>query len=123
MDQLRKDAAASVSKSLDNLTKPLPQKSFMAQVGDKQIGMVKGAWKGLTGGTSAVKESAPVKVVTNECGSWEMYGNEQDGFEIQRGGKTLPTRFQNLDEAEMAIEMFRNRRNQSGTTQDYMEER
>jgi hypothetical protein len=71
----------------------------------------------------SIKESAPVKVVTNECGSWEMHGNEQDGFEIQRGGKTLPTRFQNLDEAEMAIEMFRNRRTQSGTTQDYMEER
>jgi hypothetical protein len=52
-----------------------------------------------------------------------MHGNEQDGFEIQRGGKTLPTRFQNLDEAEMAIEMFRNRRNQPDTTQDYMEER
>jgi hypothetical protein len=71
----------------------------------------------------SIKESAPVKVVTNECGSWEMYGNEQDGFEIQRGGKKLTTRFQNLDEAEMAIEMFRNRQNQSGTTQDYMEER
>jgi hypothetical protein len=71
----------------------------------------------------SIKESAPCKVVTNECGSWEMYGNEQDGFEIQRGGKTLPTRFQNLDEAELAIEMFRNRRNQSDTTQDYMEER
>jgi hypothetical protein len=26
-----------------------PKKSFMQQVGDKQIGMVKGAWKGLTG--------------------------------------------------------------------------
>lgn len=71
----------------------------------------------------SIKESAPVRVVTNECGSWEMHGNEQDGFEIQRDGKTLPTRFQNLDEAEMAIEMFRNRRNQSDTTQDYMEER
>jgi len=58
--QLRKDAAAGYSKSLDNLNKPQSQKSFMAQVGDKQIGMVKGAWKGLTGKIEEVEKNQDI---------------------------------------------------------------
>lgn len=54
--QLRKDAADMYSKTLDNLNKSQPQKGFMAQVGDKIIGGVKGAAKGFAGGTSAIKE-------------------------------------------------------------------
>jgi hypothetical protein len=68
-------------------------------------------------------ESAPVKTLTNECGIWEMHGNERDGFEIRRSGRSLPTRFKNLDEAEMAVEMFAHRRKKADESQDYMEER
>jgi len=73
--------------------------------------------------TEAPKESAPVKTMTNECGLWEMHGNERDGFEIRRAGRCLPTRFKNLDEAELAIEMFAHRQRQRDESQDYMEER
>ena len=68
-------------------------------------------------------ESAPVKTLTNECGLWEMHGNERDGFEVRRAGRSLPTRFKNLDEAEMAVEMFAHHRRKSDESQDYMEER
>jgi hypothetical protein len=68
-------------------------------------------------------ESAPVKTVTNECGLWEMHGNEQTGFEIRRGGRSLSSRFKNLDEAELAVKMFAHRRNKADEAQDYMEER
>ena len=68
-------------------------------------------------------ESAPIKTVNNECGLWEMHGNEHTGFEIRRGGRCLPTRFNNLDEAEMAVEMFTHRRLKTDDSQDYMEER
>jgi hypothetical protein len=71
----------------------------------------------------SMKESAPVKTVTNECGSWEMHGNEHDGFEVRRGGRSLPSRFASLDEAEMALEMFAHRRRQADESQDYMEEK
>lgn len=54
--QLRKDAADSLKQSMDKLNKPQPEKSFMAQVGDKIIGGVKGAAKGFAGGTAAVEE-------------------------------------------------------------------
>jgi hypothetical protein len=57
MAQLGKDASAGVTQSMNRqsdariaaLKNPPKPKSFMQQVGDKQIGMVKGAWKGLTG--------------------------------------------------------------------------
>jgi hypothetical protein len=69
------------------------------------------------------EESAPVRTITNECGLWEVHGNERDGFEIRRGVGCLPTRFKNLDEAEMAIQMFAHRRRKADESQDYMEER
>jgi hypothetical protein len=71
----------------------------------------------------SIKESAPVKTVTNECGVWEMHGNEHDGFEVRRGRRSLPTRFKNLDEAELALEMFAHRMRKQDESQDYMEEK
>jgi hypothetical protein len=63
-----------------------------------------------------------VKTVQTEYGVYEMHGNEQDGFEIQRQGRSLPTRFRSLDEAEMAIEMFAARQRKRDLSQDYLEE-
>jgi hypothetical protein len=69
-------------------------------------------------------ESAPVKTVTMEDGVMcEIHGNERDGFEIRRGVKSLPTRFKNMAQAEMAMEMYRARRQKADESQDYMEER
>ena len=67
-------------------------------------------------------ESHTVKTLQTEYGVYEMHGNEQDGFEIQRQGRSLPTRFRSLDEAEMAIEMFAARQRKRDLSQDYLEE-
>ena len=67
-------------------------------------------------------ESAPVKTMTTECGMYEMHGNERDGFEVRRAGRSLPTRFKNLAQAEMAIEMFAARQRKRDLSQDYLEE-
>ena len=53
----------------------------------------------------------------------EIHGNEQDGFEIRRGTQSLPTRFKNIAQAEMAMEMYRARMRKQDESQDYMEER
>jgi hypothetical protein len=53
----------------------------------------------------------------------EIHGDQGRGFEIRRSGKCMPSRFRSLDEAEMAIELFRNRRKGSDRDQDYLEER
>ena len=67
-------------------------------------------------------EAAPVKTITNECGLWEMHGDEHTGFAIRHGNRQLPTRFKNLDEAEMALEMFMTRRKKHDEAQDYIDE-
>ena len=70
----------------------------------------------------SIKEEHPIKTVTNECGLWEVHGNEHHGFEIRHGNRRLSTRFKNLDEAEMALEMFMQRRKQKEESQDYIDE-
>jgi hypothetical protein len=67
--------------------------------------------------------SSAVKTVTLTNGIMcEIHGNEQDGFEIRRGTQSLPTRFQDISQAEMALEMFQNRVKNSDQSQDYIDE-
>ena len=70
----------------------------------------------------SMKESTAVKTITNECGLWEVHGDETAGFEIRHGNRRLPTRFRNLDEAEMALEMFAARRRKKDDSADYINE-
>jgi hypothetical protein len=68
-------------------------------------------------------ESSPVKSVTMDDGNvFEIHGNEADGFEIRRAGRCMPSRFGNIDEAVMAVEMFRARKRKADESQDYIEE-
>jgi len=52
----------------------------------------------------------------------EVHGNEHSGFEIRHGNRKLPTRFRNLDEAELALEMFNARRKKRDEAADYIDE-
>jgi len=68
-------------------------------------------------------ESAPVKSVTLTDGMiCEIHGNERDGFEIRRGDRRLPTRFKDIAQAEMALEMFMARMKHRDESQDYLDE-
>ena len=67
-------------------------------------------------------ESAPVKTVTNECGLWEIHGNEPAGFEIRHGNNAMRSRFKSIDEAVMALEMFAAHKKATDESQDYIEE-
>lgn len=72
----------------------------------------------------SMKEAAPVKTFTLEDGTClECYGDKTQGFEIRRGGQAMPSRFKNLDDADMAFEMFQHRRRKQNDTQDYIEEK
>jgi hypothetical protein len=69
------------------------------------------------------QESAPVKsLALHDDMICEIHGNERDGFEIRRGNKSLPTRFKNLEQAEMAVEMFKARMKKRDESQDYLDE-
>jgi hypothetical protein len=73
---------------------------------------------------TTLPESSLVKTLTLEDGVMcEIHGNEHDGFEIRRGVQTLPTRFKNIAQAEMAMEMYQARMQKQSESQDYMEER
>ena len=68
-------------------------------------------------------ESFAVKTVTMEDGAMlEINGDQARGFEIRREGRSMPSRFLSLEEAEMAIELFRNRKKQINQDQDYLDE-
>jgi len=68
-------------------------------------------------------ESAPVKTIALEDGrSCEIHGDEGRGFEIRHGGRSLKSRFKNLDQAQMALEMYQARQRQQDESADYIEE-
>jgi hypothetical protein len=74
--------------------------------------------------TTTVVPEVAVKSVTLSNGIMcEIHGNEHDGFEIRRGTQSLPTRFKNIAQAEMAMEMYQARMRKQNESQDYMEER
>jgi hypothetical protein len=68
-------------------------------------------------------ESAPVKTVALEDGrACEIHGDESRGFEIRHGGRSLKSRFKNLDQAQMALEMYQARQRKQDESADYIEE-
>jgi hypothetical protein len=65
----------------------------------------------------------PVKTVTTDDGhEIQIHGNEDDGFRISIKNKQAPSRFNNLDEAVMACEMYCARRRKQALNADYVEE-
>jgi hypothetical protein len=65
----------------------------------------------------------PVKTIALSDGMiCEIHGNEHVGFEIRRGSKCMPTRFKDLAQAEMALEMFAHRQRRRDEAADYIDE-
>ena len=48
--------------------------------------------------------------------------DDHSGFAIRHGNRQLPTRFKNLEEAELALEMFNIRRRRRDEAADYIDE-
>jgi hypothetical protein len=78
-----------------------------------------------TANTKQPWDHKPVKTYTMEDGTClECYGDDQTGFEIRNGEHVLPTRFSNLDHADMAVKIFQKRREANqNQNQDYLEEK
>jgi hypothetical protein len=65
-----------------------------------------------------------VKTITTDDGhEIKIHGNEDDGFRITVRNRPLKSTFKSLDEANMACEIFCNRRQQIDDSADYVEER
>jgi hypothetical protein len=65
----------------------------------------------------------PVKTLTTDDGhEISIHGNEDDGFRISIKNRQTPSKFDSLDEAVMACEMYRAHRRRQELTADYVEE-
>ena len=72
---------------------------------------------------SAMSES-PARTYTLEDGTClEAYGNDESGYEVRHGERSLPTRFPRIDHADMAVKLFQKRGQRQDQSQDYIEER
>jgi hypothetical protein len=65
----------------------------------------------------------PIKTCAMEDGAvFEIYGDEGRGFEVRNRGRVLPTRFDRLDDADIAVRLFQKRRAARNRNQDYIDE-
>ena len=112
------DMISAVRKGIDHYLRDLEQKM------DPDRGLVDKA-------KSAIKRDdldrlVPVKTVrTHDGRSIKIVGNERDGFQVRIGEQTVKSRFHSLEEAEMACEMYCNRRQRAERehlAQDYVDE-
>jgi hypothetical protein len=75
---------------------------------------------------SVGESNEPVKIIQLEDGSClECYGDDDQGFEIRHGGRVLPSRFQSMADAEMAVNMYKAHRGgqPQNSSADYLEEK
>lgn len=72
---------------------------------------------------SAPVMERPIKSCTMEDGAvLEIYGDEARGFEVRRQGRILPTKFDRLDDADIAVKLFQKRRAARNSNPDYIDE-
>lgn len=69
-------------------------------------------------------ESPAVKTYAMANGTViEAHGDKQQGFELRHGQRSLPTRFDSLDHADMAVKLFQRRLANNQISKDYVDER
>jgi hypothetical protein len=74
--------------------------------------------------TTLAQPQAPVQTETLDDGAvFEIHGDEHNGFEIRHKGRSLPSRFKNINDADTAIKLFKAHRARNNTSADYVEER
>jgi len=73
---------------------------------------------------AAPMSESPARTYTLEDGTClECWGDDESGYEVRHGERSLPTRFPNIDHADMAVRLFQKRRQRQDQSQDYIEER
>jgi hypothetical protein len=71
----------------------------------------------------AIDQIKSVKTMKTDDGhEIKITGNEDDGFRVSIKNRESNTKFRDLDEATMAVEMFCARRRSAAESQDYIEE-
>lgn len=76
------------------------------------------------GGAPGVSGSIPIKSMTMEDGTvFDIYGNVEEGYTVGCGQNRVSRRFESLDHAVMATNLFKAYKKRHMGNQDYIEER
>ena len=67
-------------------------------------------------------ESAVTTIALEDGRSCEVYGDQGRGFEIGFGGRKMKSKFKTLEQAAMAVEMYKTRRARQAQNSDYLDE-
>jgi hypothetical protein len=67
-------------------------------------------------------ESAVTVVAMEDGRSCEIYGDQSRGFEVGHNGRRLKSRFKTLEQATMAVEMYKKRCAAEAQNTDYLDE-
>lgn len=75
--------------------------------------------------TAPLGESPARKYTLEDGTCLECWGDDESGYEVRHGERSLPTKFPNIDQADMAVKLFQKRRQaaQQDQNQDYIEEK
>lgn len=117
-NKLLKKAQAAVKRSLEPPQKKVKEDPTEAEpVPDSEP-------MGLSLSPSAGSGSIPVKTMTLEDGKiLEIHGDENQGFRLGLGNRFIDRQFKNIDDAVMAVDIYRARKNRQNPSADYVEER
>jgi hypothetical protein len=67
-------------------------------------------------------ESAVTTIAMEDGRTCEVYGDADRGYEIGHSGRKLKTRFKTLEQATLAVEMYRRRCAEAAQDRDYLDE-
>ena len=137
MSEIEEDMISKVKKDLTHYLDQLADKVKVDQdLKDKAVRDIQDddptdsevdEMHGTQGQISTIPEpkTSPVKTIPLEDGTvLEIHGDQRSGFTIHAGGRSMPSKFRELDEAEMAVNLYRARRPvaRPDSNPDYVEE-
>ena len=133
MAEIEEDMISKVKKDLTHYLDQLADKVKVDQDDDltdpdrQEEDVEVDEMHGTQGQISTIPEpkTSPVKTIPLEDGTvLEIHGDQRSGFTIHAGGRSMPSKFRELDEAEMAVNLYRARRPAArpDSNPDYVEE-
>jgi hypothetical protein len=127
-DELEKfdanQAAANVQGIAKSVVNPanMPDVSLKSNVVDRKTAADYAP--ATVGGNPATTPAATFEMADGK--SLGCYGDDSQGYELRNGEQALPSRFQSLDDAGMAVKLYQARKRQQSRqdlSQDYIEEK
>jgi hypothetical protein len=129
MTDIEEDMVSKVKRDLDSLGQKVSDdgRRDSKQNHSDQLSKKEQIDRALKNNAADKQTDIAVKTYTMEDGAViECHGDDKQGFELRSGGRAMPTKFRNTDDADMAVKIYQRRNSKQidpGSDQDYIEER